>query len=119
MGMFDYVNYKGAIYQTKDLSCVMETLTITEDGRLVHDESHWEPVEKKDRPHPNDDGLLGMMGSFKTVVDRENVDLNYHGYLNFYRHTDSGKWEEFNAKFTDGKLVEILPTPQTLNGKEA
>lgn len=107
MGMFDYVKYKGETYQTKDFDCVMETFTITDDGRLVHDETHWEPVEKKDRPYPNDDGLMGMCGSFKTVIDRANVDLNFHGVLNFYRLPDSGGWEECNAKFTDGKLVDV------------
>ena len=48
---------------------------------------------------------MGLAGS----LERTNVRLEtipHHGYVNFYTSI-SKKWYEFNAKFTDGKLVEI------------
>ena len=39
---------------------------------------------------------------------KDKRDLNFHGFLNFYTYDDkTDEWREFNAKFTDGKLVEI------------
>lgn len=34
-------------------------------------------------------------------------DMQFHGFLNFYTYTRDRKWFEYNAKFTDGRLVEI------------
>jgi len=76
--------------QTKDFSQpYMNVATIRSDGRLVYDERHW-----KERDPATAE------------------DLNFHGMLNFYGF--SGKpgesdyvWHEYNAKFTDGRLVSI------------
>lgn len=38
---------------------------------------------------------------------RGTLDLNYHGLFNFYRDLDK-VWYEYEAKFTDGNLVEII-----------
>lgn len=87
MGMFDYVDCEVPLpglrskmgnMQTKDFECSMSTYTIKEDGTLWTD-CYGKPVQ-----------LAG-----------------YHGMLNFYAMERGGKWHEFNAKFTDGKLEGI------------
>lgn len=121
--------------QTKDFDCEMVTHVITQDGRLMLeriDETHIVP--KEDRPYPNDDGLLGACGMLRH--DKSLHDSHFHGVVRFYgseyRQLDgspaqyngvmhgpdgvsdyiTGKplkhiWHEYNAKFTDGKLVSI------------
>lgn len=72
-------------FQTKDLDCLLDTYTITEDGLLLH--ARW-----------NVEGEL---------------TVPYHGLIRFYYgdwSNDDQKmhaWYEYEAKFTDGKLVEI------------
>ena len=88
MGMFDYVRCDAplpdgkptpaSIFQTKDFDDPnMDIFVITDDGRLICD------------------------------TPRQATEaLEFHGVLNFYGGLP-GEWREFNAKFTDGKLVEI------------
>ena len=40
----------------------------------------------------------------------ESNDVNCHGMLNFYRFDEDENWWEYDAKFTDGKCVEIKAT---------
>ena len=129
MGMFDYLfidtnmlpisdeekiiigNEPG--WQTKDFDNILTEIYITNDGELKINRWVYETVPKEERPHPDDDGVLGLAGS----LERTNVRLEtipHHGYVNFYTFISnsestppSNKWYEFNAKFTDGKLVEI------------
>jgi hypothetical protein len=143
MGMFDYIRcdyplpdgWKPSELQTKDFNCEMVMHVITAGGRLMLeriDETHIVP--KEERPHPNEDGLLGMMGMLRH--QKSSHESDFHGVVNFYgseyRHLDgrparprgishgpdgvkdytSGEelkhvWHEYNAKFTDGKLVSI------------
>jgi hypothetical protein len=121
MGMFDYLfidtkmlpvsdeekiligNEPG--WQTKDFDNILTEIYITNDGELKINRWEYDVVPKEERPHPDDDGVLGLSGS----LERTNVRLEtipHHGYVNFYTSI-SKKWYEFNAKFTDGKLVEI------------
>jgi hypothetical protein len=120
MGMFDYIRCEVSLpdgwlpgeLQTKDFDCEMVTHVITKDGRLMLeriDETHLVP--KEERPYPNDDGLLGMCGSIRTVTSLR--DSNFHGVANFYGsegtpNTPDYHWHEYNAKFTDGNLQEIV-----------
>jgi hypothetical protein len=122
--------------QTKDFDCDMVTHVITKEGRLMLeriDETHIVP--KEERPYPNEDGLLGMCGMMRTVTSIH--DSNFHGIVNFYgseyRSVDGRPaqpkgtmheggnaydyttkeplqhiWHEYNAKFTDGNLQEIV-----------
>lgn len=127
MGMFDYVKvgvplpdgWEATELQSKDFACKMTTVEITPDGRLRIEEFEYENVPKEERPHPDKDGILGMMGSIRKV-NRRWRDLNFHGVFNFYGqeriappanppyfHPDEHKWHEYNAKFTDGQLVKI------------
>ena len=98
MGLFDYVNCAAPLpdgkptprdkFQTKDFDCpYMEDYVITASGRLMKLKVIY-------------NGLAGMSTP-------EDVDLNWHGFLNFY-YIDKEEWREFNAKFTDGQLVEII-----------
>lgn len=107
MGMFDYIRIascqlpiteaeqidielEDSDFQTKDLACTLNCYEITPYGELI---------------------LIQRMvedWQYKEVYEQ----VSYHGCLNFY--TDVfGKWFEFQAKFTDGKMVEIkrLPLP--------
>ena len=124
MGMFDYlfidtnmlpVSDEEKIiigdepgWQTKDFENIMTEIYITNDGELKINQWEYEVVPKEERPHPDDDVLSGLVGSLRR--SNENLEtIPHHGYVNFYTSI-SKKWYEFNAKFTDGKLVEIKRT---------
>lgn len=64
-------------FQTKSFDCTLTEIYITDEGEL-----------KINR------------------MDEQLVTIPYHGWINFYTDCE-GEWFEFNAKFTDGKLVEI------------
>ena len=97
MGMFDYVKCEVELpdgktneceFQTKDFDDpYLETYTITAEGRLIHDAVRYD-IDPPDK----------HVGK---------VDMNFHGVLNFYGGLGVDEWREFNAKFTDGKLVGI------------
>lgn len=113
MGMFDEVHCKFPLpeydgdgnFQTKDFDCLMDSYTITEDGRLVLEQAHYEHVPLEDRPYPNGPGFLEMLGCLRRVVDGM-VDTDFHGDMEFY---DSKNY--FRARFTEGKLQWIRRTP--------
>lgn len=104
MGMFDRLHYQGKVYQTKDLDCTLDDLEIV-NGRLVHDEWHYETVPKEERPYPDAEDIRQIFGSMRRVIDRKAVDLNYHGYL--YLVAEDGEYKRYQAKFTDGNLVSF------------
>ena len=92
-------------WQTKDFDNILTEIYITDDGELKISRWECETVPKEERPYLDDDGIAGLVGSLR----RGNIKLEtipHHGYVNFYTSI-SKKWYEFNAKFTDGKLVEI------------
>ena len=119
MGMFDYVRCEAPLpdgkpdteFQTKDFpEPYMETYTITSAGRLVHRAMRYEFVPEEERPYwgkpewLREDGTpsLFQMAGMMRGIPTGDVDMNWHGWLNFY-----GDDREFNAKFTDGQLVAI------------
>ena len=132
MGMFDYVrcdrplpdgwdltaNHVGL--QTKDFDCSMTTVWINEAGRLLIERFEYEEVPKAERPHPNDDGLLGLAGSLRRINCRWD-DLDFHGDFYFGglevigRHPrDERGYErliyrdhDYVARFTEGSLASI------------
>ena len=121
MGMFDYLFIDKNMlpisdeekiiigdepgWQTKDFDNVMTEIYITNDGELKINQWEYEDVPKEDRPFPDDDGIKGLFGSVRR--SNENLEtIPHHGYVNFYSSINR-EWYEFNAKFTDGKLVEI------------
>ncbi len=92
-------------WQTKDLECIMTEVYITDDGEVKISCWEYETVPKEERPHPEEDGILGLCGSVRRINEHLET-LPYHGYINFYSDV-KGEWYEFIAKFTDGKLVNI------------
>jgi len=96
---------KNPDFQTKDWDCVMTEIFITENGDLEVNEWEYEVVPEKDRPHPNDKGILGIIGSLKRVGERR-VKQDYTGCINFYTGGKLG-WIEFNANFIEGNLKSI------------
>lgn len=136
MGMFDRIVMEyplpdpGAVavkeWQTKDFpDPYLENYKITADGRLMRERVHYE--DKSDPKAPK--GSLENPWGCMTPVHEAWEDMNYHGMLNFYgdahtgellaislkpetfgqdlNHPEEMEWFEYNAKFTDGKLVEI------------
>lgn len=96
MGMYDNLRIevplpngrKPSGPQTKDFGCLLKTHIITAEGRLMVDET--EMFEHPERM----------------------VDSNFHGILHFCDsdgdpNNDTWRFYEYEAKFTDGKLIEI------------
>lgn len=114
MGMFDYVrcdvplpdNWKPDELQTKDFDCEMVTHIISADGRLLLDRGYYEDVPLAERPYPDaePDDWRSLCGILRRVQKYE--DANFHGLVNFYGG-DQGDWHHYNAKFTNGQLIEI------------
>ena len=92
-------------WQTKCFDCELTEIYITDNGELKINRFNYEDVPKKDRPYPNDEGLLGLSGSIRRVNERLET-IPYHGVIHFYSNI-VGDWYEFFAKFTDGKLESI------------
>lgn len=119
MGMYDYVVCQhpfpdGTIHteelQTKDFDCMMTTLTITADGRLLIEDSHYETVPEQERPYYGtskwDENILyRLSGSIRRVVDAVR-DTNYHGDFYFGSMTT-----EYVARFSNGQLDWIREVP--------
>ena len=131
MCMFDWVRCEAPLpdppgekhsgFQTKDLDCSMDTYRITVDGRLELEKIVSEPVPEAERPPPPGPEAsifekLQAIGGYYREVSRSWVDQNHHGYLKFYTSTSlpsaegrpTYNWHEYRAKFTDGRLVEIV-----------
>ncbi len=92
-------------WQTKDFDCDLTEIYITDEGELKINRWDYEMVPKEERPYPDDNGVFGLMGSFRRINERLEI-INLHGYVNFYSIIGND-WYEFFAKFTDGKLVSI------------
>lgn len=114
MGLFDYVHYQGKAHQTKDFDDPWMMNYYIEGGRLFRSVGHTEDRSQRakwQREHPGEplppeqDGIASFFGCM-TWVETGREDMNFHGVLNFY----AGK--EYNAKFTDGDLVEVLEVPE-------
>ena len=92
-------------WQTKDFDSCLTEIYINDDGTLDEMNFEYEEVPLEERPYPNADGYMKFAGSMRRTNEHK-VRLNYHGMVNFYTHIDS-EWFEFEAKFTDGILVDI------------
>lgn len=98
MGMFDTIycqyplpnpRHQDLDFQTKDLECLLDTYTITREGRLVqHAKSGW--------------------GAERLEHD---VEWPLHGDLRFYTSvkTEEPSWIEYVARFTHGRVEWIRP----------
>jgi len=124
MGLFDHVNcecylpdlpypeLKQGYFQTKSIGDpYMGYFTITEEGRLIEHRFVYESVPEEDRPYwgkPDWDKqpLFRIFGSLK-MIPTEDVDLNYHGDINFYTIAKNKEWVEYKARFTHGILETV------------
>lgn len=117
MGMFDYIicevplpdGFDGLL-QTKDFDDpYMEKYTINSQGRLIrHYIASWDDVPEEQWKYVGATDPLHQLWheqSKRKPIFAE-VDTNYHGMLNFYGGEQD--WHEYDAKFTDGNLVEII-----------
>ena len=103
MGMFDYLNFRGNDYQSKDTpNQWMANYAIREDGTLWVEESDGEWIK-------DENSLLG--GYIKESNHRWVQVENYTGEIRFYRHLDKEYkvWEEFSAYFVQGQLKHLVP----------
>lgn len=142
MGMFDYIRcevplpdgWSGEL-QTKDFDCEMVTHVISADGRLMLDRGHDEAVPLLERPlwkaewgdseaAEKEHLVSALCGSVRRVP--KYIDANFHGVVNFNGLETVGhvpderyangkpiyKRHNYDAKFTDGQLVEIIATSE-------
>jgi hypothetical protein len=87
-------------FQTKDFDCMLTNIYITDDGELK--------INRFDQGWDKD--AVNGFGT-KGAITHENERLEtipFHGFMNFYTTNDKQEWFEFAAKFTDGKLVDII-----------
>jgi hypothetical protein len=121
MGMFDYLFVSASLlpltdeeklvikddteWQTKNFDRELTEVYLTNEGDIKINRWELETVPKEERPFPNETGFREIFGSLRRANERLE-SVTYHGIVNFYTHVE-GSWIEFNAKFTDGKLVSI------------
>ena len=131
MGMFDEVKVlyplpdpevQGHAFQTKDLDCMMDDYTITNEGRLIHHTYQTEEVPEEEReyygtPEWNERPFVRLFGMIRRVPTGD-VDTEYHGDIHLYTHT--GDWNndrasvveyDYKARFTEGQLQWIKRVP--------
>jgi len=89
-------------WQTKDFECILSTAEITDEGKLKYLTFRYDWDENAESALGK---LTGKKGALVTK-DEKWIDIEHHGYVNFYTSVNN-IWYEFNAKFTDGRLVII------------
>lgn len=128
MGLYDVVTFEAGIdvkfpaididpytvsWQTKSIARghpMMDTYRVTDEGRLLREDAEYESVPEEERPrYDPEEGFESeferMIGSLQKV-HQEWSDTEYHGTFEFHRTIDDA-YVSLEAKFTDGKLVEI------------
>jgi len=127
MGLFDRLTFEDGLdvdfpnvdgdsfritWQTKSLQHQpsMANFKVTSDGRLLEEVTEHERVPEEERPGYDED-----IGGFETPFEKGHgwrkvhhgwTDTRYHGIIEFHATVD-GEYTSLEAKFTDGKLVEI------------
>ena len=104
MGMFDYVNFEGKQYQTKDTpEQTMDTYEIRGD-ELWWRKVQYEWFEDKD----------SMFGGYLKEISHEWLFCEkFDGVIDFYRQdADNGGWEkdawiEYHSLFNNGKMIKL------------
>lgn len=115
MGMFDYVEtelplpdgFTGEL-QSKSFDCVLTTILIQADGRLLIKDREFESVPPNERPFP-DHPRKSFWGSLRVTKERWR-DLYFDGDFEFYgRDPTTEAWHSYVAKFVQGQLEYIKP----------
>lgn len=111
MGLFDTVyievelpdGYKGKEFQTKDLDCLLDEIKITADGKLMR--LHYDLVKSDQTSGKREWPIFKRENEeWRPLILR---DRPFHGIMEFYTR-EKDIWYEYEAKFTDGQLVEII-----------
>ena len=100
-------------FQSKDFDCLLDNYRVSKEGRLLFETYRTE--DHSDHNATGIDRLLGCMTRIPTGWE----DVNFHGWFGFYTsicktgedlHTNKcdHDWIEYEAKFTDGQVVEII-----------
>lgn len=111
MGMFDTLRIEQKMpgfsdipdceFQTKSFDSAMENYVITKNGEIYREVWDYEWV--------NDETRL-LKGYSKKVEEsyRREYLTDFHGDIIFYEGARmDGKWREYTARFTEGKLTRI------------
>ena len=117
MGMFDEITSqielpivgKGVYLQTKDFDNALDKYIITEEGRLLKENAHYEVVPEEERPNygkPEWNMPLGRLAGSIKKVSHGWIDTNFHGILHAYCSREEG-FINYRFKFTDGYLESI------------
>ena len=86
-------------FQTKSLYRLIDTFTITKEGRLIH---HWVRYEAEKTPN---DGL----GGFTMVpAERKDIDMEFHGDIRLSGMEDKNP-RDYIVRFTHGTLEWMRP----------
>ncbi len=99
-------------WQTKSIGRPdMTTYRLTEDGRLLEEQWHYEEVPEEQRPYYGDDkwdedDFYKAVGCLNRIHDGWE-DTELHGNIRCCKTTDEG-WRDYHLKFTDGELVNIV-----------
>jgi len=102
MGMFDYINYGGKEYQTKDTPAQMLENYEIRGNELWYKDTQYEWTE--------DDSIFG--GYLQEVSHKWKFMSDFDGVVKFYKYErdTEGKYyceEECKAVFADGIMVKI------------
>lgn len=95
-------------WQTRSIEKpLMRTYRVTDDGRLLQEEFHTEPVPKEERPYPDadEDSFKSIAGSIEWITDGW-TEKNYHGRVRVVGVAED-HFYQYYLKFTNGRLEEI------------
>jgi len=96
--MFDYINYKGNQFQTKDTPAqALDNYELRGDGTLWYENYDAEWVEEE--------SIFG--GHLKKNNKRWEQCKDFTGIISFYRSIGKEDWEEFEGTFAEGKLINL------------
>jgi hypothetical protein len=95
-------------FWTTDFGCDETVYTIREDGRLLSELWHLEPVPEQEQEFSSDlNCLLRASGQTKKVIDGL-VHKEFQGTLHFSRYYDDILYE-FEGEFSKGVLQKLKP----------
>ncbi len=111
MGMYDTLRIETTMpgytgipkneFQTKSLDCLMHNYVISNKGELYREQWEFEWI---------DDDRHMLHGYEQIIPDTYHRDYltDFHGDIIFYEGKNiDGKWREYTARFTEGKLTRI------------
>lgn len=129
MGLYDQVRIENGLdidlpdfdgdpsqveWQTKTFSRPqLDVYKVTEDRRLLKEDAEYEVRPEEERPRYDEEigGFESEWEKLAGILKKTHKgwsDTNYHGILEFHATVDGERYA-YEAKFTDGELVEIQP----------